>query len=420
MLKLTDTQDRVVEFVLLIAFFLMIRTLYAVPPSDDLRALWMAGRFFSEGADSVYAISDGVFRMTPPPIWIETYIAEGIERPAYPFIYPPLWAWAVSQLTNVMTFETFRGAFAILNAAAMCGCFYLASRMARGALPRTAYMAISLLLVLGLGSMVAVLPLSENQPQILVSFLILLAIERDRAGRPWIGGACMAVAAALKLYPVLFAIFWLAAGKKHAPAAFTLVGATLGLASLAVGGWGMHLIFLSEVSAISNNVLVLMPNVTLDVLVASLTLDLPNLPRVSTEATGGITSWSVFTKPVWWTIMNTALQATVVGLCVVHVIRNGLEDVAIWPVIFVALAYVLPLSWIYHYLPAFAFLPALVSRLGWRAGTYVAFIPAITTSSAFFLFLNAYPAAKIASTFVLSVGVLTIAAGFLWALRRIN
>lgn len=418
MQKLTDTQDRILEVALLVGFFLLIRITYPVPPSDDLRALWMAGLFFNEGSDAVYAMSDGVFRMTPPPLWTETYIAEGIERPAYPFIYPPLWAWVTNLLTNVTTFEVFRNLIAILNAAAMCGCFYLASRMARGALPRWAYLALSMLLVFGFGSMVSVLPLSENQPQILVSFLVLLAIERDRAGHSWFGGACMAIAAALKLYPVIFAMLWLVAGRKRAFYAFVAVGAALGLASLAVGGWEMHLVFLAEVRAISKSVLLLVPNVTFDVLITPLVTELSSIPVVTTEATGGITSWAVHPKPAWWIAMNTFLQAIVLGSCLILAIRSGLNDAIVWPVIFVAIAYVLPLSWLYHYLTAFAFLPALISRFGWRSGLYIGLVPAITTSSAFFLFLNAVPSAKITSTLVLSVGLLTIAAGFLSALRR--
>ncbi|MDX1739050.1 MAG: glycosyltransferase 87 family protein, partial [Alphaproteobacteria bacterium] len=50
------------------------------------------------------------------------------------------------------------------------------------------------------------LALRENQPQILVSFLILLAIERERAGWNIAGGAALALAASIKLYPALFAL----------------------------------------------------------------------------------------------------------------------------------------------------------------------------------------------------------------------
>ena len=79
-------------------------------------------------------------------------------------------------------FDTFRGIMAIVNVLMMCGCLYLASKMARGIMTRTAFMAVTLFLAFVLGCLVIELPLNENQPQIVVSFLVLLGIERDRVG----------------------------------------------------------------------------------------------------------------------------------------------------------------------------------------------------------------------------------------------
>jgi len=71
----------------------LIRLENPLPPSDDLRAFWMAGLFFDGEAGSIYASSGDYCRMVPPDSWIIPFLNEGVERAAYPFIYPPLWAW---------------------------------------------------------------------------------------------------------------------------------------------------------------------------------------------------------------------------------------------------------------------------------------------------------------------------------------
>jgi len=414
--KLTETQDRLIEIALLLLFFVLIRLANPMPPSDDLRALWMAGRFFETGP--IYATTGDYFRMVPPALWIETYIAEGTQRAAYPFIYPPIWAWIMHQLVNVTTFDTFANVMATINAAAMCGCFYLASKMARGSMPRTTYLAVVLFFVFALGCLVIKLPLNENQPQILVSFLVLLAIERDRAGHPWAGGAAMALAAAIKLYPVIFAILWLASGRKHSVTAFAVVGCGLGLLSLFVGGWDQHIAFLSEVRAISSSAVITFPNVTMDSLLAVLLIDRASTELITTEITGGESSWRIYAKPVLWQMANTILYITVIAALIVYAIRTKLADPLVWPVIFVALAWVLPLSWLYHYLPAFAFLPALIARLGWKHGAYAMSVPVLVTSTAFLVFILSLPAGRIIAYPIMSGAMIWIALAFLLAMRR--
>lgn len=415
--KLTETQDRILEIVLIVLFFLLLRNANPMPPSDDLRALWMAGRFFDEGAAGIYAASGDYFRMVPPDLWISTFIAEGTERPSYPFIYPPLWAWLMHQIVAVTSFEQFSSVMAVINAAAVVGCFYLASRMARDPLPRTAYLGVVIFIIFSLGCLVVALPLQENQPQILVSFLVLLGIERDRAGHPWAGGAAMGLAAAIKLYPVIFAILWLAAGRKQTVAAFAIFGGALGLLSLLVGGWSLHLVFLTETRAIASSVLITFANVTMESIIAAFFVARENTELVSTFATGGETNWRVFAKPPLWQLVSTLIQITTVAALIVYAKRTKLADPLAWPVIFVALAWVLPLSWIYHYLTAFAFLPALIARFGWIRGFCLLFLPVLVTSSELFAALVLYDWGRTAIYPFVGLGMIWLAIAFLWATR---
>jgi hypothetical protein len=414
---LTQTQDRWAQVVLLALFFVLIRLTNPMPPSDDLRALWLAGRFFEDGASGIYTLSADHFRMVPPDLWIDTFLAEDIGRPAYPFIYPPLWAWIMHHLVTATSFEVFAGVMGNVNAAAMCGCFYLASKMARGTMTGTAYIAVLLFITFGLGCLVITLPLHENQPQILVSFLVLLGIERTRAGHAKTGGAAMALAAALKLYPVIFALLWLAAGQKKSFAAFTIAGGTLGIASLAVGGLDLHIAFLSEVRSISASAILIYPNVTLDSLLGILLIDPGNTETISTAMTGGENAWRVYAKPEIWKVANTVTQIFLLIGLMIYARRTSLTDPLVWPVVIVTLAWFLPLSWLYHYLPAFAFLPALVARLGWKHGVYAMSVPVIVTSTAFFVLILSLPTAQIIAYPLLSGAIIWTALAFLWATR---
>ena len=43
--------------------------------------------------------------MSPPDVWIQAVLAEGIETSVYPFIYPPLWAWAMSWIIPITSMD---------------------------------------------------------------------------------------------------------------------------------------------------------------------------------------------------------------------------------------------------------------------------------------------------------------------------
>ncbi len=347
---------------LAVFLFIVFLVLFSDATSDDLRSLWLAGQFFGQGPAGVYAGSEGTFYMVPPDIWIETIIAQDVPRPVYPFIYPPLWAWAVEPLTTTLSFDQFKLISTVINAALVCGSLLLACRIASSAQSATIFVAVGILVCTT--SIVVLLPMEQNQPQILVSFLILLAIERERSGNQALGGLAMALAAAIKLYPAIFAIFWLCAGRRTAFASFAISGATLGVISMYVAGWPFHQAFLNEISMISGTVLFSAANFSLDPLVAYLFVDQANMTEISTEITGGKTSWFIYPKPAFWVIASIFVQLVGIAALGIFARRTRLGDPLFWPVAILLVSWLSPLSWLYHYLTAFFFLPALLQRLG--------------------------------------------------------
>ena len=329
----------------------------------DLNALWLAGLHFAEVDPAlVYTGSEGVFTMAPPEEWIARTFEDGKKIALYPFIYPPLWAWAASHVTGWIDRETFFALATALNQVLLPLSFVLAWRILKPRMSLVVYLSIALVLVTGL--IAFVLPLRNGQLQILVSFLILLAIERQRAGWNVLGGAALALAASIKLYPALFALLWLAAGQRRALLGFLGVGGALGLTSLAVAPWSFHAAMFQEYSAISSSYIITRMNYSFAPLIAALSLPPTEMVFVSTEATGGGTDWFAGVKPALLRAFEAGLMLATLAWLLLTARATKMRDPLHWAFAFFAISWVSPLSWVYHYMTFLVFLPILVERLG--------------------------------------------------------
>ncbi|MEO9826762.1 MAG: glycosyltransferase family 87 protein [Paracoccaceae bacterium] len=399
------------------AFVLLARQMTGVPESGDLRAVWLAGKYYpSDDLGSVYRLYDGVFSMAPPDVWIADIQTQGIETPVYPFIYPPLWAWAMSWIVPLTTMDAFGQVMALVNPCLMFLCAFLALRIAAPKLSPLLYLAIGL--AIALNSFLFLLPLAENQPQILVAFFTLLGIERARNGAPVWGGLALAFAASMKVYPVIFAFLWLASGQKRATYSFALFGGSLGLFSIVVAGWPMHAAFLSELSAISKTALVSRANFSLDPLIAVLTIPPELMSSGDTSVTGGQTSWHYVAKSGIWMGISNAIQLLTFVLLLVIARRTRMQDPLLWPFAIIAVAWVSPLSWVYHYMAAMFFLPSLIDRLGGRLG--VILIVAIVAPTHVTLILNGFIASLDSNALAIwnNAAFVLAAACFAWLAMR--
>lgn len=347
--------DYIAQAIILLVMVTLMMFAVGIPLSADLRAVWLAGSFYDAG--QIYTGSEGLFTMEPPRAWVDHVLAQNIETPVYPFIYPPLWAWVSAQIVPLTSFENAIFAVTVVNLLLFAAMPVLAFRISRPKVGMTAFLLLSVPLFAF--TYPFLIPLEENQPQILVSFLVLFAVERSRNGGPILGGVAMALAASIKLYPAIFALFWLFGGDRRAFGAFALAGAALGAASVAIAGWPMHEAFLSEIKAISNSALYSTANYSFDPFIAKLALS-DDLMRITTEETGGETIWKVVEKTQAWRLANMALFAGAVTFLAWQAARGKTRHAYFWPAAFLLLALVSPLTWLYHLIPALVFLPALM------------------------------------------------------------
>ena len=216
------------------------------PP--DLSAIYMAGWLFAHDRfDLVYAAPEGFFGGTPPA-WMPALQEIGLYGgEVLPYVYPPLWAALVSPLAGALEPQTFFRAADIVLVCLLAASSLVAWRMARSwAMPLWAWIAVSAVALLT--SLTSFMAMVQLQPHILVVFLTLMAFERYGAGRSWLGGALLGIAAALKLGPAALILIFLADRDWRALGGFATAALVCAALSLLLAGPDLHHAFLASVT----------------------------------------------------------------------------------------------------------------------------------------------------------------------------
>ena len=102
-----------------------------------------------------------------------------------------------------------------------------------------------------------------NQPQPMLSLAVLWGLERAARGRAVAAGVLFALAASLKIYPLLFLLVFVIRRQWPGVAAFAGRGRGSGLASIVVAGWPAHAAFLALLADLQGKVSVAINNLSL-------------------------------------------------------------------------------------------------------------------------------------------------------------
>ncbi len=362
--RLTGLSDVLPAAILILGFAAVSFIAFRGQGSADITALWLAGDFFAQGRpDLVYPADTTVFTLIAPREWYGAMAARGLPGDVFPFLYPPLWAWAMARIASIADLGAVRDIASALNPLLLGGCMVLAHRIARPPLALATWVAFAL--VCAMFSATGLVAIIQNQPQILVSFLVLLAIERSERGAPRAAGAVLALAAALKLYPALLVLVWLRAGNRAAARAFLLTGALLAALSVALAGWPLHAEFLRLTHVLSQTGMATKWSYGLDRMIGEIFLhdrfrfiETPGYAPAGTVATG----WQVFLKPAALVWTMGAAQVAAVAACAEGLRRTETPTAraAVWAALLTALAFLGPIGWIYYYIAPMAFAPLLM------------------------------------------------------------
>ncbi len=340
--------------------------------SDDLLPAWIAAELFRDQQwQYIYSNDAGHFRMTSPEQWAPYLNAHGFDAPVYPYVYPPLWAALLAPVTQIIDYSTFDWVIGAINPVLIVLMPYFAWRAApMVAMPL--HMVLALLVILT--SSIGIIALIGNQAQILTALLTILAVERSRNGHPITAGTVLALAAALKIYPAIFALLFLATRQFRAVAAFMVAGISFGIASLLLAGWSLHLDFLNQITAISRTVMLINLSMGFDGLLGQIFFLDQAIPLT------GKSTLLILEKPDWWVwFTRLALLALIIGVTVWGWRNKELaRQPLFWPFLFVCFSLLAPLSWSYYYLAPVAFAPLLLAYWGTPRG--VAFLVLINFS----------------------------------------
>ncbi len=355
-------------FVLIWAALLIV-VLDVAPRSSDLLALWLAAQaFHADELGAIYNSYGDLFTMLPPADWAEWARAAGYEGVVYPYVYPPLWAALVAPLTDLMSFQSFSGAMRVANIALLIATGALAWRIMRPSLPLLLFVAAGQAITLG--TVFGALALFENQPQIVVTFLIALALERLRSNSPLAAGVALAFAASIKLYPALFVVLFLAARQYRAAAAFFVAGTGLAAVSVGLAGWPLHEIFLLTLRALSSTALEVGTSLQLDRVLAPVFATEPAIfvPNFLSDGGRGDTGWFAFRKSAVWMAANQIILLGILAGLAVWMRRSvpARQFAAVWPAAIILLSLPAPVAWAYYFCLPVMMTPALVPAMGPR------------------------------------------------------
>ncbi|MSU88276.1 DUF2029 domain-containing protein [Rhodobacteraceae bacterium 2CG4] len=357
---------------LAVAFAVWIQAAYGGRISADLASLYIAARLVDAGqwADVYWQGTGGASAG-----WLAEAQAAGETVRAHTFLYPPLWPQALAPVAAALSPERFAALFLGLNTAAHLGSALLAWRLFDRPGPLWPWIATAAgmvpLTVIG-GS-----AFFYNQPQPLLGVAILAGLWLAVTDRPHRAALLFALAASVKIYPVLFAAIFVLRGQWAALATAAAAGAALLAASLAAGGLDANLAYAALLAELQGKISVAMNNLGLPGVLAHLQALLTGeaLPRAN------------FVPGRGW-IRAADLAVLAAGVALLALAGRG-QPPAWWrqgavPALFLLVSLAVPLAWTHYFTPALCLLPGLYVLLPARRATLVAAAVLVPHSTAFF------------------------------------
>lgn len=351
--------------------------------SIDLSALWMAGHLWQTGqASLIYAPAAEDLARTVPE-WEGIQQGLGLQAKIIaPYIYPPLWAVLLGLVAGILSPQAFLDAGAALNVSMLAAMPFLTARLIRPkGLPLAIWVTASLVAILI--TMPGFQAINLNQPTILTAFLTLCAMVRLEQGHDRSAGILLAVAAAIKILPVLVAFVFLLDRRWRALAAFGLTCTALGAASIALAGPGLNLDFIAAAQHETSRILLASFNSTLRTAVVllvnaagvipplDLSLDMQRVPALPLAEAGQKLAFLMLLGLVWFRLSPLPPGERRI---------RGLLTITIAAPLFA------PLGWQHYFLLPMLLTPALLIWLPrGMASLFVAIVAAFLTSTVFVL-----------------------------------
>lgn len=328
----------------------------------DLSAIYFAAYSFGIGEyDLLYLAEPGFFGSSASLEWEVMAADFGFpKKPVLPYIYAPIWAAVLAPLALAMPPAVFFDVFLIVHALACAGSVFLAWRIAAPTgVSLTVWSIVSYVIITTAAPFEIGFWL--NQPQFVVTFLVLLAFDRYRVGAFWAAGIALGLAAAIKITPAVFVVIFLMDRNWKPAIATVLAGGAMLALSFAVAGVDLHVAFLEQLNRASSNMVLTKINFSLEGVIASwqsepgliLNPDDTERPFVVSLAHGWIgmackVALLIFAAALWWVTRHAKPDTALYG-----------RLMALW----CAIIFFGPLGWSHYLIGPLMLLPGLLGRM---------------------------------------------------------
>lgn len=355
---------RVLSVIIAIAaiFLWLVWQLFAGRWALDLSAVYFAALSFGNGDyDQIYQARPFFFGETASDNWdaIATQLGYPGERAA-PFIYAPIWAAIFAPIAVRTDPIAFYNGVLVFHACLCLVSVWLAYRIVR---PRRISLIgwwLSSFAIILLTSPFA-LAFFLNQPQITVTFLILLSFERYRSGALIAAGIALGLAASIKIMPAALAVIFLMDRRWTAAAVAMATGCAVLVASVAIAGVDLHRGFIEQLRHASSFVLVVPINFSVQGLLSGFS----NLHGENVMAVDGDTKLDIYQALPWVGFMcKLALSGTIGVLW--WKTRGAVAEMAVLGrlmALWCAIILFGPIAWSHYLIGPLLLLPGLLDRL---------------------------------------------------------
>ncbi|MEM9436075.1 MAG: glycosyltransferase family 87 protein [Pseudomonadota bacterium] len=374
------TRDLALAAALAVGFVALLAAQGWGSVGTDIAPLYLAGYLTAQGqAELIYAAIPSFVGEPVARGWVEASAAAGLEN-VVAYVYPPLWA-ALAALLTSMSAPAFSNAAMVATLSAYALTILAAWRLARPALSLPLFTAAAL--GLSLASLPFLFAWSLVQPQLIVIALTIWSVERLSAGKPTAAGILLGLAAAIKVFPILFALLFVAERQGKAAATALATAAALAALSVLLMGWPAHAAFLAAGSELAQNTLLYGGNLTFSSLAHALIFasDIQSFPPDNT-----------FVPARPW-ISLTSYAALLLGALATIRATKHLGDIRLsarLTLLTMCFTFFAPLAWAHYYAPLLVLMLAFYGRLPrapWGIAFFATFAMGISPLGRWFISL---------------------------------
>lgn len=352
-MTLPKTFSRLLTPAILLVFVCLTLLATRDVPGKDLAVSYIGCKAVSEGqAHALYDHVEGDrhFQIAKP-LWQDIAARAGYHDELFPYVQTPLWAYSLQPLCTNMDWPSFAGLFHVLTALSFAAMGWISVRHIAG---ERSSMVLGLTLAVLWLSMPMHYSFFLLQTHPLIVLTAIAAMVLAEKNRPITAGLLLALAATIKITPVLLGIYWLMTKRWTAFSTLTLTClALLGL-TFAWAGWDVTLQYIHEIKYLAGIGLVAPNNHSLPGVIVGLEVEDLWDPHM------------VSILPAWLKMTSTALSVVTIALAG-WLRRHRASFAPTLTIALLGMTIFAPIAWSHYYI-------ILIVPLAWAISTKRYFI----------------------------------------------